>query len=276
MKDLYYIDEFDLYSLLFKELKEKSANWSSKEKCDFIYIRLCQIFNYDERWSYTSSGNLRGKIYDKIVYEKAVDTRKLVCSSFSFLFSNLINLLLEEDNVIAFAEGNANECHVYTEVSFLDGTIVKYDPISFKIKSNDFMNAKKGLPIKGIHILNENADWENEIIQEKNFYNIGYKTNYLDYLKLLKEEVLKNNINGEKFLDYLVETTNFDSMGMYEVNNFFNYNTKAVFGKNLNDLGVFLNSEQINYVIDFCYMVGDKIKYREIEKNGRVLFKKFK
>ena len=275
MKDTYYKEEYNLYNLLDKELKEKGKNWATKEKMDYIYIRLCQIFNYDERWSYTSSEELRQIIFSKKTDIFKVDTSKVVCSTFSEIFKDLLLYLLSDDEYFDFAQANyiKETNHVYVTATLKDGTYVEYDPI---LKCNDFLNAAKGLPIQGININNGLATWQNELKQEEIYQNIGYKSDYLEYLKLLKKEVFQKKINGKDLFEYLIETTNTNNLGMYEVNNLLNYISKCIYNKNLNEFGIFLNSEDIDNIIRFYYLDGFVSKYKEEEKNGKVTIEKIK
>ena len=275
MKDAYYIEEYNLYNILNKELIEKGINWTTKEKMDYIYIRLCQIFNYDERWSYTSSEELRQAIFSKKTDIYKVNTSKVVCSTFSEIFKDLLLYLLSNDENFDFAQANyvKDTNHVYVTATLKDGTYVEYDPI---LNGNDFLNATKGLPIHGINIDNKLPIWENELEQEKIYHNIGYKTDYLKYLNLLKEEVKQKDIKAKELFNYLVKTTNTNNIGMYELNNLFNYISKYIYNKNLNELGIFLNSEELNNKMSFYYLEGFESKYKEEEKNGKVILKELK
>ena len=118
--------------------------------------------------------------------------------------------------------------------------------------------------------------WENELEQEKIYHNIGYKTDYLKYLNLLKEEVKQKDIKAKELFNYLVKTTNTNNIGMYELNNLFNYISKYIYNKNLNELGIFLTSEELNNKMSFYYLEGFESKYKEEEKNGKVTIKKIK
>ena len=273
MKDAYYIEEYNLYNILNKELIEKGINWTTKEKIDYIYIRLCQIFNYDERWSYTSSEELRQTIFSKKTDIFKVDTSKVVCSTFSEMFKDFLLYLLSDDENFDFAQANyvKDTNHVYVTATLKDGTYVEYDPI---LNGNDFLNATKGLPIHGINIDNGLPIWENELEQEKIYHNIGYKTDYLKYLNLLKEEVKQKDIKAKELFNYLVKTTNTNNIGMYELNNLFNYISKYIYNKNLNELGIFLNSEELNNIIRFYYLEGFKSKYKVEEKDGKIKIRK--
>ena len=48
MVDRYRIESYNLYDILRQELNTFGTNWTAKEKADYIYIRMCQKFNFDD------------------------------------------------------------------------------------------------------------------------------------------------------------------------------------------------------------------------------------
>ena len=264
--DRYYIDEYNLLEILDDEINKYGSNWTSKEKADYIYIRMCQLFNYDERWRYTKNIELRNKIFDKYLDITKVDTKKLVCSSFTNAFADVVNTLLvgnkDFDCVLTYGE----ESHMYSG-AFLSGTICTYDPIFF---TDDFLNSKKNLPIKGIKI-NNMDDWKEEIVQAKSFRKIGYSNNGLKKLKNIRENALNNSSNNEEFFDYLIKNLDFSDLGIYESNNLLNMQAKIQYNKNFNNLGInFDHFETSDNEIIYTYSYNNKDRYEMHEDKGKV------
>ena len=240
MTDRYHIKKYNLLEMLDDEIN-KHSSWSSKEKADYIYIRMCQLFNYDERWRYTESEKLRGKIFDKMIDVTNVNTSKTVCSGFSNAFADIINMLLsgckDFDTILTYGE----ESHMYTSAWFND-IVCTYDPILF---TNDFLNAKKNLPILGIKINNLDI-WEEELVQEDSFKRIGY-------------------------FDYLINNLDFNNLGIYEANNLLNMQAKAQYQKNFNSLGIDLNYQETNdNGIVFTYSYNNKDRYEVSEDSSKI------
>lgn len=266
MADRYHIKKYNLLEMLDDEIN-KYSSWSSKEKADYIYIRMCQLFNYDERWRYTSSKKLRDKIFDKMIDVTKVNTSKTVCSGFSNAFADIINILLsgykDFDTILTYGE----ESHMYTSAWFND-IICTYDPIFFT--TNDFLNAKKNLPILGIKI-NNLDDWEEELVQEESFEIIGYSTTGIEKLKNIRKKAYINSDSYESFFDYLINNLDFSDLGIYEVNNLLNMQAKAQYQKNFNRLGIEFNHQETNdNEIIFTYSYDNKDRYEVREDSGKV------
>jgi len=263
--DRYHIKKYNLLEMLDDEIN-KHSSWSSKEKADYIYIRMCQLFNYDERWRYTESEKLRGKIFDKMIDVTNVNTSKTVCSGFSNAFADIINILLsgckDFDTILTYGE----ESHMYTSAWFND-IVCTYDPILF---TNDFLNAKKSLPILGIKINNLDI-WEEELVQEDSFKRIGYSKSGVEKLKNIRKKANINSDSYESFFDYLINNLDFNNLGIYEANNLLNMQAKAQYQKNFNSLGIDLNYQETNdNGIVFTYSYNNKDRYEVSEDSGKI------
>ena len=274
MGDIYRVDSFNLYQILKDEIDEKGSNWTSKEITDYIYIRLCQIFNYDERWSCTLDDDFRNEIYDKEIDIFNVDTKKVVCSSFSKMFEMLVNVLLmgRDDFDMALTEGDINTGHMNTICYYSDGSSKGYDPI---LSYNDFLNAKKGLPIEGITYSETLSMWKRELRYEEAMYKIGYKNTYEDFLRRLKD-ITDRELEANDLVYFLLSITDIEGLGMAEVNKLLNIECKEMYGRGLKSFGVQLKSEEDNKRIRFHYMIDGISRYEEEETEKGVVFTNFK
>ena len=175
----------NLYDILEKELEEKSNDWNIIDKLNYIYIRTLQLLSHDSRWKYSNNTNLKNELFDKEVNIFNVEDNRVICSSWSKIYSDLVNILLSNEELfdMSFTEGNIDP-HMYTRVFLYTGETIDYDPLN---NTDDFLNAKKNLPIKGIRINNKNDSWENDYIIEKSLNKIGYEIDTKNYLINLKE-----------------------------------------------------------------------------------------
>lgn len=274
MGDIYSVEAFNLYEIISKEIEQKGSNWTSKEVSDYIYIRLCQIFNYDERWYYTEDVDFKNELYDKEIDIFNVTTRKVVCSSFSKMFEELNNLILwgRPDFDMALIQGDPNTGHMGTTVYYTDGTSKTYDPV---LSHNDFLNAKKGMPIEGIFYSQTLSMWERELTYEEAMYKIGYRNKYLSFLNKLKS-VASDEVAGFGVLSFLLSVTEIEGLGMVEVNKLLNVECNEMYGKGLKEFGVHLRSKEIDGRIIFNFLIDGESKYTEEETDKGVVFTIFK
>ena len=275
MDKLYTRDKYNLYELIKTELDTKAINWTAKEKIDYIYIRMCQIFNYDERWNYSTDSKLKDDIYDYNINIFNVDITKLVCSTFSKAFSDLVNIfLMDSKNFdMALTEGNINDGHMYTMILYRDGSSSIYDPIN---TYNDFLNAKVGNKLQGIKMYKNLEDWENDLIQESIYRKIDYIIDFSNKIKTIGSNGIFSDLYGKSLLDKMINTIDISDLGIHEVNNLFNLYSNLLFQRNLRRMGVFLRYDSSENGSRFFYNADGEDKYLEEEIAGQVVFTKIK
>ncbi len=265
--DRYSISKYDLLELLGDELEEKGQEWSTKEKCDYIYIRMCQLFNFDERWAYTSNNELMNKIFDKKFDITEIDSRKTVCNGFSNAFCDTVSFLPDLFEDFEDIELLGNLGHVYSMINFKKEGLYYYDPIG---QTNDFLNVKKNFPIEGIIYCGPDVD-DAEICQMRSYKKIRYSTEGLDKLRRVSSRLQGIFYSADEYFNELLRLSDFTGLGMYEVNNLLNMQTKNAFGLNLNEYDIRLAKlEDESGNISFLYYVGDDAVYKEDEDDNGV------
>ena len=266
MEDIYDVRRYNLRGLLKEEIDELRSFWPTKEITDYIYVRFCQLFNYDERWFYAKSEDFRNIIFEKEIDISNVDTSKLICSSFSKALVSALNSLLEGWDNFDKAEvvSDPRILHMSVKVFYKDGTFKIYDPI---LDWNDFLNAKIGLPIEGISYSDEVSELDRKNRTRCSMESIGYTADYLavlDELKLSED----SKMLAEDLLDYLIASTDFKGLGMYEINELLNLKCETISGKSLRANGIEYTSVDFWNLISFCFYVNGKCRYREEELAG--------
>lgn len=226
----------NIYEIIKKELDEKSNTWNILDKLNYIYLRTLQLLSHDSRSKYSNNPNIVEELFEKEVNIFNLEDTRVVCSSWSKVYTDLVNCLLSCDNNfdISFTEGTP-EPHMYSRVFLADGTTVDYDPLT---KTNDFVRAKKQLPLKGIRINNHNDEWLNETELENSFIRIGYEINKKWYLKELKEVLSKENVKSKEILDILLKEIDYSDLDLLELNTFLNMQYKKHTGTSLESIGV--------------------------------------
>jgi len=145
-----------------------------------------------------------------------------------------------------------------------------FSAIFFLLFSNNFLNAKKSLPILGIKINNLDI-WEEELVQEESFKRIGYSKSGVEKLKNIRKKAYINSDSYESFFDYLINNLDFNNLGIYEANNLLNMQAKAQYQKNFNSLGIDLNYQETNdNGIVFTYSYNNKDRYEVSEDSGKI------
>ena len=254
----------NLYEIIKNELDEKD-DLQLLDKLNYIYIRTLQLLSYDSRWDYFSNSKLKDELFEKEVNIFDLDDKRVICSNWSRVFTDLVNCLLSgEDNFdMAFTEGNT-EPHMFSRVFLFNGTIIDYDSLK---KTNDFVRAKKHLPIKGINIHN-NKEWiDNQIDIEFSLNRIGYEINQINYLKGLKDLLKKENVTGKEILDELLKSIDYNDLDLIELNTFLNMQYKKHTGKDLIYLGIDFDKNDYNSLI---IKDRDKVLYKEEENYTKV------
>ena len=154
--------------------------------------------------------------------------------------------------------------HMSVKVFYKDGTFKIYDPI---LDWNDFLNAKIGLPIEGISYSDEDSELDRKNRTRCSMESIGYTADYLavlDELKLSED----SKMLAEDLLDYLIASTDFKGLGMYEINELLNLKCETISGKSLRANGIEYTSVDFWNLISFCFYVNGKCRYREEEISG--------
>ena len=255
----------NIYEIIKKELDEKSKDWNIYDKLNYIYIRTLQLLTHDSRWNYSTNQELKNNLFDKDVNVFNLDDKRVICSSWSKIYADLVSFILTEDDKfdVAFTEGT-REPHMYTRVFLSDGTTLDYDPLR---ESDDFVRAKRNLPLKGIKIYNNKTSWENEINIEFSLEKIGYKINKIYYLKELKKLLLRGEFTPEELMDTLLKNINYEDLGLTELNTFLNMQLRKLTGRTLNSYGITFDNIDENRVI---IKTQDKELYDEKEINNKV------
>lgn len=265
--DRYDVSKYNLLELLYDELKEKGKDLTTKEKCDYVYIRMCQLFNFNEIWAYTSNNELSNMIFDKKFDITNIDSRKIVCNGFSHAFCDVLSYLPDLYEDFDDIELLGNLGHVYSMVNFKNEGPFYYDPIG---QTNDFLNVKKKFPIEGIIYCGSAMD-DGEIYQERSYRKIGYRPDGLDELRKVSSKLQGSFSSADDYFKELIGLSDFTGLGMYEVNNLLNKQTKDALGMNLPEFDIRLDKlEESKGHISFLYEVGDDAVYREDEDDNGV------
>lgn len=221
-------DAINLYEILKRELEEKGKSWCLLEKVLYVYKRTCQYFNYDETY-YGGNGYTETRRFDMTNIKEF----NLVCTTWSYLFKDLADALFKDDKDYSKTIVLKEDDHKFVNVLTKNNETLLLDPVS---PGGDFLAASRGFDFgvglgKGI-IYFENSGYKSKNdIKIKNMLNRvskDYSCNYLDYLKLVKEEI-KKKYNTNKISDltyeelneiflYVLTTSNFKDLGIMEAN----------------------------------------------------------
>lgn len=218
----------NLYNKIKKELEEKHYN-DTITKIVLIYIRMCEMFQYDDRWRYAEKTHNK-EILDELFNQKMdiynIKTLKTVCHGFARAYCQLANELLSFDQNYEGSLTKGSISHEFAETYLRDGTIIEIDPFSSPTAISDLLNIKKELTPRGISISNS-PEYNDEYREEQALHLINYKNNnlYIKYLQLLKQELLKGKrATPEKTKElfyFFKDTSNFTDIGIKEVQELF-------------------------------------------------------
>lgn len=207
----------NLFEFLYNGLERDYQNSLLIEKIFYIVKTMCEYFQYDGRWLWSvDDDTLKNEIFDYELDIFNVKSKKIVCSSFSKAYCELANSLLSCDANYDISLTEGEESHVYAKTYLVDGTIIKIDPFKY---TNDLLNIKKGLPFKAFKIVNTNnfEYLEKEESLKKRSTNNDL---YLDYLKLLREEICLNQSLTKKkeneIFKFIIKYSNFNNLGLKE------------------------------------------------------------
>ncbi len=226
-----------------KELDDNCQDFTTLEKCIYLYKRCAEEINYDERWRYCDDDEVCDKILNFKPDIENIDNFSLVCSSASYTyFKLLIALLSEEEDFKAAKVESFNGTHYYVTISLDDGLY-----LADLTGKRDLMLVKKGLmpnSFKKIITPHFNFKITDEIINGFKKAGLGNDL-YLEYLKLVKNELQISN--HKSFYDekeiamifrYLLRSENFDKMGLIEAELLLRQDFKYITGESINCAGI--------------------------------------
>lgn len=237
-------DTINLYEILKKELEKKGKDWSLIEKALYIYFRICQYFNYDE----TYYGNNRYTVSRRFDMTK-IDDYKLVCTTWSYLYKDLADALLKEEKDYKATSVLKEDEHQYINVITNNKETLLLDPVS---PGGDFLAASRGFELgvglnKGIMYFENNNRNDKRAKEMLDKVIVTYSCNYLDYLKLLKEELINkyntnnlSSLNGQELNEifvHILTTSNFKDLGIIEANELIYKSLLYLFDCNLSSKG---------------------------------------
>ena len=235
----------NLKQIILNELKDK--DWDMFTIARYIYIRLGELFIFDPLYHYGSS-NLRDKILAKQIDIENVDTKKVVCKSWAYMYSALLKEVGIPSRVIG-------EKHMYVAIQiegkeiiadptsgvYADLARIKYgdETIGFIVqdgkeeekidKSDEIIHYKKGIYLsEAIEMLIEDFC---DLKKVKKIFNISDDMSLIEITKI-KFEFLCSLLNRIKSLD----------KGYADVIGFFHYLTERVL-----QMSEYLSIEESNY-----------------------------
>lgn len=258
----------NVYELLLNELNEHK-DWDIIQKLYYVYIRTCQIFFHDSRWQYNRNASNEKMIFDNEINIFNCVDRRVVCSSWSKAFCDLCNCLFacEDGYDTALTEGYSN--HMFARV-YTNNRVINFDPLAL---SNDFLRAKKHLPIRGIKVLNVKNDTDSlldsEIETDRIINSIGYKIDDLNYLVFLREKLTDPNLSKSELFRELVKNMDYEGLSLVELNSFINIHLKKLLSKGLNEMGINVKSCSNEELIDLYFSCdGEEICRETEDKKG--------
>lgn len=230
-------DTMNLCEILRTELEKKGKDWSLLERALYIYFRTCQCFNYDETY-YGGNMYTIGRRFDMT----KIDDYKLVCSTWSYLYKDLADALLGGDEAYERTVILSEDEHNYINILTNNNETLLLDPVS---TSDDFLVASRGFdfgvgPGKGIMYIEDGIINDEKAKMMLGKVIDGYSCNYLDYLKLVKEELKQkyhtdelSTLGSEELNEifvYILATSNFRDLGIMEANRLIHKSLIELFG----------------------------------------------
>lgn len=249
-------DTMNLYEILRTELEKKGKDWSLLERALYIYFRTCQCFNYDETY-YGGNMYTIGRRFDMT----KIDDYKLVCSTWSYLYKDLADALLGGDEAYERTVILTYDGHNYINILTNNNETLLLDPVS---TSDDFLVASRGFdfgvgPGKGIMYFEDGIINDEKAKMMLGKVIDGYSCNYLDYLKLVKEELKQkyhtdelSTLGSEELNEifvYILATSNFRDLGIMEANMLIHKSLIELFG---------ISGCSSNFSVEKCY--GDVLR----------------
>lgn len=164
----------NLLAALDKQLAEH-PNFTLEQKCRFLYIRVCQLFSYDRRYSfYTEREIQRGKAEaERYNYNlEDISDHRLIDISYARIMEILMRELLNVRAKIYSRKSGSNY------IEFYDGSeLVRADALNMYY--NDIAHVKMKIGTLGYSSIEYNKDFYNKL--KENDQIIKYiKTDYMD------------------------------------------------------------------------------------------------
>lgn len=192
----------NVLELLDSEIRNQ--DWSLDEKARYLYIRSCQMFSYDPRFS-VCDGDLEYDIRYRLIDLEDVDDFRVVCTSFEReVFSTLLRELLGIDAIV---HGSG---HAWTVFNNGKRTI-RADATNYY----DISRIKFGLKTYGYKPQERYYDFEQQLTE------MDKKIGYIDsnYNSIFLKDKNKNLFN--EYLEYCQqnnEIVNDDDFSVYKMN----------------------------------------------------------
>ena len=250
---------------ILEEQVVKNEEYNIIDKIVVIYTKLCEQFNYDVTWLWAAQQKdhkRMAEVLNKDISILKVEDEVIACGGFASAYKRLADMLLSDDENYIETNIIMTNKHRYAKTMLEDDIAVELDPFDNETAS-DILNIKKGLTPCGITIIdNKSHDEEKEdIIKQQALKSIKNNNNlYLQYLHLLKEELLENKKTTYEIFNYFKDTTNVSSLGLKEVNDLFALTMNKVTNKTQKELNIgrliLFNPEKEE--IKFLYSIPNK------------------
>lgn len=236
----------NLYNEIRTALEEESSKCEEFNTIDtitLIYTKLCEQFNYDVTWLWVAQQKDRkgmDKVLNKDISVLKVSDEVIACGGFASAYKRLADMLLSDDENYLETNVITTDKHKYAKTMLKDDIAIELDPFDNEVAS-DILNIKKGLTPRGITIIdNKYHDEEKEeLIKQQALKSIKNNNNlYLQYLHLLKEELLENKKTTYEIFNYFKDTTNINNLGLKEVNDLFALTMNKITNKTQEELNI--------------------------------------
>lgn len=175
----------NLIEQLSKELSTLHLN--DFEKARYIYLRCCEIFSFDSRYTYASffdDDKIRNKILNNRFNPEDIKDTRCVCTSFSPLVKYLIDLLTSLNSNVVYIN---KHCFLILDYKgkewILDATL------------GDIVRVKLDLPTQGFTLDRLKVEREPLVKDIDMSLGFGNKTND-DYTKLITGNTLTENVES--------------------------------------------------------------------------------
>ena len=218
----------DVYNIINKKYDEDSLKNIIK-----VYLELCKIFIYDEKF-YISSESDESRKHSRVSYLPYLNKRnnKIVCYEFPELFG----AFLKSKNInYEIVGGNHFYGLMHNYLIFrYHKYLIQVEPVK-TVYNTDFTNIRIGKPLIGISCINENKNTQEEF---NNILNECYQTmdftfdEYLPANKINNDEELENDV--KKYLikiDLILKKSNDLKAGPMEKASYFREMMYHLFNK---------------------------------------------
>lgn len=152
-------------------LSDMPLDLSLEEQALFIYVKLCEVLEYDEEYSYRNEeiSSQFSKDFSKEYLETIVPGSKITCYDFSRIFSKFVNELEGDIEAVVISQGT-NGGHFLTGF-YTDNVQVRLEAININLDghtdpTNDLMKAKNGIKLRGIRAVHDKDEILNDSINK--------------------------------------------------------------------------------------------------------------